>query len=110
MCEVGESSDMVHLHVALASADLAGIRQESRDEFLLWIVHPDRLTIGGFRRSLPLEGNPAEPCHQWLPVLPLNSGLEADSGPIGSWTLTPEFEHVYASRVRVVAVVWKASS
>ncbi|GAA2957110.1 hypothetical protein GCM10020227_25320 [Streptomyces flavovirens] len=83
MSEVGESADVVHLHVALASADLAGIRQEPRDEFLLRIVHPDRLTIGEFRRSLPLEGNSAEPCHQWLPVLPLDSGLEADSGPIG---------------------------
>ncbi|MCW8098930.1 hypothetical protein OOZ58_20460 [Streptomyces tauricus] len=83
MCEVGESADVVHLHVAFASTDLAGIRQESRDEFLLRIVHPDRLTIGKFRRSLPLEGNPAEPCHQWLPVLPFNSGLEADSGPVG---------------------------
>lgn len=83
MCEVGESADVVHLHVALASADLASIRQESRDEFLLRIVHPDWLTISEFRRSLPLEGNPAEPCHQWLPALPLDSGLEADSGPIG---------------------------
>ncbi|BBJ43497.1 hypothetical protein SSPO_062150 [Streptomyces antimycoticus] len=78
---------MVHLHVALASADFAGVRQESRDEFLLRIVHPDRLTISEFRRSLPLEWYPAEPCHQWLPVLPFNSGLEADSGAHSAFRL-----------------------
>jgi hypothetical protein len=76
MRKVSESADVVHLHVALASADLAGIRQESRDEFLLRIVHPNRLSIGEFRRPLPLEGNPTEPGHQWCPVLPLDSGLE----------------------------------
>ncbi|MER6076602.1 hypothetical protein ABT187_49780, partial [Streptomyces sp. NPDC001817] len=32
------STDVVHLNVALASADLAGIRQEPRDEFLLRIL------------------------------------------------------------------------
>jgi len=83
MRKVSESADVVHLHVALASADLAGIRQESRDEFLLRIVHPDRLTIGEFHRPLPLKGNPTEPGHQWCPVLPLDSGLEADSGTVG---------------------------
>jgi hypothetical protein len=28
MCEVSERTDVMHLHVALASADLSGIRQE----------------------------------------------------------------------------------
>ena len=35
MCEVGEGTDVMHLHVALVSTDLAGVRQESRDEFLM---------------------------------------------------------------------------
>ena len=57
MCKVGERTDMVHLHIALASADLARIRQKPRDELLLRIVHSDRRTVGEFCRPLPLEWN-----------------------------------------------------
>ncbi|MGW1998252.1 hypothetical protein [Embleya sp. NPDC001921] len=55
MREIGESAEVMHLHVAFASADLAGVRQKSRDEFLPRIVHPDRFTVGEFRRSLLLR-------------------------------------------------------
>src|SRR3954466_3349851 len=81
MCEVGESTDVMHLDIARGSADLAGVRQEPSDQFLVRIVHPDRPSIGDLRRPLPLEGYSTEPGHQWFPVLPFDAGLETNAGP-----------------------------
>ena len=51
-------------------------RSASWEAFLLRMVHLYRLTVGEFRRSLPLEGNPTEPCHQRFPVLPLDCSAD----------------------------------
>ncbi|MCG7204837.1 hypothetical protein MB828_13565 [Streptomyces arenae] len=81
MCEVGEGTDVMYLDIARGSTDLAGVRQEPSNQLLVWTVHPNRPSIGDFRRPLPLEGYSTEPGHQWLPVLPFDAGLETDAGP-----------------------------
>lgn len=63
-CEVFERADVVNLDVARLLADLAGVRQEPCDEFLVRIVGPGRLTVIDRRRFLPVEWNATEPCDQ----------------------------------------------
>lgn len=77
MAEVGELADVVDFHLAGLLADLADIREEPCDEFLVRIVDPDRLTVGDRRRFLPVERCLTEPCDQWLPAVALDawSGL-----------------------------------
>jgi hypothetical protein len=40
LAEVGELADVVDFHLAGLLADLADVREESRDEFLVRVVHP----------------------------------------------------------------------
>jgi hypothetical protein len=46
------------------------------------MAHPDRLAGGDFRFPL-LEWISTSLCHQWFPAIPLDTGLETCSGPIG---------------------------
>ncbi len=85
--EIGQGTDVVHLDITGGPADLARVRQKPGDQLLLRVVHPDRPTISDLRRSLLLERDSTEPRHQWLPVRPLDPGLEADSGPV--WCVDP---------------------
>ena len=82
LAEVGELSDVVDLHLAGLLADLADVREESCDEFLVRVVDPGRLTVGDRRRFLPVEWCFTEPCDQWLPALAFEACLEAGAQPV----------------------------
>jgi hypothetical protein len=82
MSEVGKGADVMHRDIASAPADLAGVRQEPCDQLFVRIVHLDRPAVHDLRRPLSIKGDSSEPCHQGLPVLPLDMGFETDARPV----------------------------
>lgn len=54
--EVGQGPDVMDLDVASGAADLAGVRQQAGDQFLLRIVHADRFAVGHLDQVPTLNG------------------------------------------------------
>jgi hypothetical protein len=57
---------VVDLHLSGVLADLAGIREEPGEQFLVRVVDTDRLPVGDRCRFPAAERYLAEPCDQWL--------------------------------------------
>src|SRR6266536_3685192 len=90
--EIGEFSDLVHLHPLRTPAHLAAIQQESGDQFPVTDHLGDQqalceslYTVDEDRVLLPPKRNTTEPRDQWLLILAARHiDLEASAGPEGS--------------------------
>src|SRR5947208_11393123 len=73
--EVGKLVDVMHLDAIRSPAQLASSLQQPLDQLLVGVERPVWLTVDDDRRFLPLEGDPAEPCDQWVPAVADDAGL-----------------------------------
>jgi hypothetical protein len=67
--QVRQAADVVHGDAVRGPAELASARLEPTDQLLVRVDGPGRDGVGQDRRLLPLQGDGAEPCEQWLPAL-----------------------------------------
>jgi len=80
--EVGKPPDLMNSNLIGSVTDLTHAPQKALNDFAVRVWEVGTRSKGTAFMFRVRGIDPAEPCDQWLPTLPLNRGLEACSQPV----------------------------